>query len=319
MKTKPPAPAKEIRAVKGMEVRAASADKPGVIGTLTGYAATFGTDSQVMSSREHPRPFVERIAPGAFSRSLKDDGSIFMLWQHNEDTPLARSGSNLTLAEDARGLAFTADIPDTSTGRDLLANVRAGVIDANSFSFSVREGGEVWTKEEGRDIRTLTDVRLFEISPVVFPAYPDTTLAARAHSRFMQVCAEKPETRSYVMSAEDYLCCDPTLTPDAAFACEMLDQEFAELDAAQTYLRVNPSGALADYANATATDSAADIATLTAWIAANGATVNPDYAARMDAIATLNAQRSAPAKSSENATAAPLIAEWRRKIFALNR
>jgi phage head maturation protease len=50
-----------------------------------------------------------------------------------------------------------------------------------SFGFSVLAGGQVWEKDEQeRVVRTLTAVRLFDVSPVVFPAYPETAVAVRA-------------------------------------------------------------------------------------------------------------------------------------------
>lgn len=134
--------------------------------TFEGYAAVFNSPSE-------PLPFIERIAPGAFSRTLKDRSDIKLLWNHETGMPLAstRSGT-LTLTQDNRGLKVRAQLPNTQAGRDAAELVRTGVVDAMSFGFTVPEGGAEWS-ENGRE-RTLKSVRLFEVSIVSFPAYGAT-------------------------------------------------------------------------------------------------------------------------------------------------
>jgi hypothetical protein len=80
-----------------------------------------------------------------------------------------------------RGLAIEIDLPDTQTIRDLVAApIERGDVSQMSFGFSVRPGGQDWAKDdEGRVVRTLKKVRLFDVSPVTFPAYPQTDIAVR--------------------------------------------------------------------------------------------------------------------------------------------
>lgn len=177
----------ERRANKGVEVREAPADS-GFIGILEGYAAVFDSDSVEFDSRKGP--WVERIKPGAFARSLTEKPDVVALWSHRSDMPIART-PDLTLTEDERGLRVEIPLVDTGTNRDLLANVRAGIVDAMSFGFEVVK--DAWNKAEARAIRTLEDVVLHEVSAVVWPAYPDTTLAARSAEEFLQ-SEEEPET-----------------------------------------------------------------------------------------------------------------------------
>ena len=135
--------------------------------TFEGYAAVFNSDSA-------PLPFIERIAPGAFSRSLKRGrNDIKLLWNHETGEVLGstRAGT-LTLEEDSRGLKVKAHLPETTTGRDAAILLKRGDIDSMSFGFSVPAGGDEWS-DDGRT-RTLNSVRLHEVSIVAFPAYAAT-------------------------------------------------------------------------------------------------------------------------------------------------
>ena len=135
--------------------------------TFEGYAAVFNSDSA-------PLPFIERIAPGAFSRSLKRGrNDIKLLWNHETGEVLGstRAGT-LTLEEDSRGLKVKAHLPETSTGRDAAILLKRGDIDSMSFGFSVPAGGDEWSDDGST--RTLNSVRLHEVSIVAFPAYAAT-------------------------------------------------------------------------------------------------------------------------------------------------
>lgn len=150
----------ERRAV--VEIRAAGR-------RLEGYAATFGAEARLGS-------FVETIAPGAFRSALA--GDVLALLDHDPGKVLGRTKSGtLRLTEDARGLAFVLDLPDTQAGRDVLAQAERGDLGGMSFGFLVPAGGDTW---QG-DRRTLRTVNLKEISIVqAWPAYPDTELAVRS-------------------------------------------------------------------------------------------------------------------------------------------
>jgi len=134
---------------------------------FSGYAALFDSPSA-------PLPFTERIAPGAFKRSLKSRNNIFMFYNHDSGQVLAstRAGT-MTLTEDSRGLKVDAELANTSAGRDVAELLRRGDLDAMSFGFSVPSGGDSWN-DAGTE-RTLNSVRLFEVSVVAMPAYPETS------------------------------------------------------------------------------------------------------------------------------------------------
>ena len=180
----------EVRTLRGLEVRAADAAS-GLLGVLAGYASVFNSDSVAFPG--HEKPWIERVAPGAFKRTLTDKPDIYALWQHDPAQVIARSPDTLTLAEDERGLRVEINLPDTSTARDLLALVRAKIVDSMSFGFTVK--AEQWAAGDTHDTRTLIDVELFEVSAVVWPAYPDTALALRSHAEWRK-SSEVPSTTS---------------------------------------------------------------------------------------------------------------------------
>ena len=136
-----------------------------------GYAAMFDSPSK-------PLPFTERIAPGAFIRSLKSRNDIKLLWNHDTSEVLGstRSGT-LKLVEDERGLKVTAQLPNTTTGRDAAELLKRGDVDAMSFGFTIPRGGDDWS-EDGSE-RTLREVMLHEVSIVAFPAYEGTSGKAK--------------------------------------------------------------------------------------------------------------------------------------------
>ncbi len=142
--------------------------------TFTGYAAVFNSPSE-------PLPFIERIAPGAFKRSLKARNDIKLLWNHDTGAVLGstRAGT-LKLEEDNYGLRVTAVLPQTSLGNDVKVLVQRGDISAMSFGFSVPANGDSWNAE-GTE-RTLRSVRIHEVSIVAFPAYQQTAGTAAVRS-----------------------------------------------------------------------------------------------------------------------------------------
>jgi hypothetical protein len=82
----------------------------------------------------------------------------------------------MQLVEDDRGLKVTAQLPNTTRGRDVAELLRTKVIDSMSFGFNVIK--DSWSAD-GKT-RTLESVRLFEASIVSFAAYPATTATVRS-------------------------------------------------------------------------------------------------------------------------------------------
>jgi HK97 family phage prohead protease len=152
---------------------------------LSGYVVKIGVEARIGD-------FIEVIAAGAFRASLKGDGDILALVDHDRTKVLARTRSgNLKLAEDSTGLAFELSLPDTTAGRDALALAERGDLGGMSFGFLVPKGGEAWAGNR----RTLTAIDLREISVVsAWPAYPDTSVTARARTPLLNIASRYLET-----------------------------------------------------------------------------------------------------------------------------
>lgn len=138
---------------------------------LAGYAALYDTFSERIGGERFG--FRERIAPGAFRRTLDEGADIRALREHDPMLILGRTKSGtLEVREDAKGLYVEIDPPDTELGRETLELVRRGDLSQMSFGFTVPKGGDEWNDND--DERTLKDVDLFDVSVVAYPAYTDT-------------------------------------------------------------------------------------------------------------------------------------------------
>jgi len=149
--------------------------------TFTGYAAVFNQPSEDLGG------FREYVAPGAFTRSLKSRSEVKLLWNHDVGEPLASMrGGTMKLYEDERGLKVTAQLPNTSRGRDVAELIRTGVVDSMSFGFNVIR--DSWSKDG--TTRTLESVRLIEASVVSYPAYTQTAGTVSVRSAEAAISAD---------------------------------------------------------------------------------------------------------------------------------
>lgn len=185
-----PTPVVEYRSIHKLEIRAAA--KEGLIGTLVGYAAVFNSESQDFGG------WKEIIQPGAFARSLKEKPDVRAFYQHDTSKVLGRGAAGtLRLKEDDHGLAIEIDLIDTQENRDVLANVKAGNLDAMSFGMVPKEHTWDFNKDRGYDLRILKDVDLYEVSVVTWPAYEDTEVAVRSRNTFKEEQSSKKPTTPF--------------------------------------------------------------------------------------------------------------------------
>lgn len=156
----------EKRTVQLQNIEVRATDEP----QITGYAAVFDRPSVDMG-------FVEVIKPGAFANVLNDD--VRALYNHDVNYVLGRTtAGTLQLREDAHGLAVTITPPPTQWARDLLVSLQRGDINQMSFGFIVDR--DAWESTDTGTVRTIISIaRLFDVSLVTFPAYPDTSAALR--------------------------------------------------------------------------------------------------------------------------------------------
>lgn len=164
---------REVRIVSGgLEVRANDQNRA----TIRGYAAKFDVMSENLGG------FREKLSPGAFGDVLGND--VRALINHDPNLILGRTTSGTArIGEDSTGLWYEVDLPDTQPARDLAESIRRGDVSQSSFAFSVASGGDSWDEdtETGAVIRTVSKVgRLYDVSPVTYPAYPDATIGMRS-------------------------------------------------------------------------------------------------------------------------------------------
>ena len=131
---------------------------PDETGVFEGYASVFGVVDQGM----------DVVAPGAFAKTL-GKRQVKMLWQHDMAQPI---GVWEEVREDERGLFVKGRLlPDVDKGREAIALLKAGAIDSMSIGYRTIEAEAA--NVNGRGVRKLTEIDLFEISLVTFPMLPD--------------------------------------------------------------------------------------------------------------------------------------------------
>jgi hypothetical protein len=145
-----------------------------------GYAALFNSLSEEMWG------FREIIAPGSFNDTDMTD--VRALFNHDNNLLLARTSSGtLSIEVDENGLRYEFEAPKTSYGKDLVELMKRGDVSQSSFGFTIDRDGEYWEQRDGEDMPTryITRIKkLYDVSPVTYPAYPDTTVAVRSLEQF---------------------------------------------------------------------------------------------------------------------------------------
>lgn len=177
--------------------------------TLEGYAAVFNAWTDI---RDHLGVYKERISPGAFKRSIGQRTPVLQ-FDHGQH-PLIGSlplGSISALREDKNGLFVRARLSDNWLIEPVRDAIRDKAISGMSFRFRVVS--DTWNHDESE--RTINEVELLELGPVVFPAYEQTSVAVRSLVRVLD-----DETRTALVRE---------LTPEDE-ATEPADEREADLD-----------------------------------------------------------------------------------------
>jgi len=171
-------------AAAGVTIRDAAADAaPG----FSGYAAKFNERAAIGNPLTWG--FYEQVADGAFTKTLSEGDARFLV-DHDTRLVVSRtSADTLRLAQDKTGLATDSDLDTELTYvRDLVANLRNGNITGMSFGFEVKKDSwetvQVAETDDGdpveAELRTLLEIKLYEVSAVTFPAYESTEAKLRS-------------------------------------------------------------------------------------------------------------------------------------------
>ena len=141
-------------------------------GTISGYASTW--------TRE-PDSYGDIVAKGAFAEhiaQIKEEGRVLpFLFNHKADDLSAYIGTVIELKEDDHGLYFEGTFDDTPEGQRARELALDGRLCKFSFAYDVLEAGEV-TLEDGRKANELRKLNIHEVSLVMYPATPDTSVVS---------------------------------------------------------------------------------------------------------------------------------------------
>lgn len=139
---------------------------------VRGHLAVFNSPSEDLGG------FREVVAPGAFAKTLQE-ADIRALYNHDPNYVLGRNKSGtLQLLEDNDGLFVDVTPPETQWARDLMVSIKRGDVSQGSFAFRVVK--DKWEKKEDGSVeRVLNEVRLYDVSVVTYPAYPETDAYVR--------------------------------------------------------------------------------------------------------------------------------------------
>lgn len=147
--------------------------------TLAGYAAVFNSPTRIDSWEGR---FDETIARGAFSKTINARERVVVQFDHGKhpffgSLPLGRIEQ---MREDDHGLYVEVRLSDNWFTQPIRDAIRDEAVTGMSFRFSVPEGGDDWRQGAEVQERTIREVKLYELGPVVFPAYADTSVGVRS-------------------------------------------------------------------------------------------------------------------------------------------
>jgi hypothetical protein len=162
---------------------------------IDGYAAIYNSTSEEMGLFDR---FRERITPGAFDGVLTGDTRALI--NHDPNYVLGRTKSGtLKLFADQKGLRSVITPPDTQWARDLMISMKRGDIDQMSFGFKIAKGGARYEMNDGVRLQIIDKVSdLFDVSVVTFPAYPASTVSARAYMESLARQSPAPQRSALV-------------------------------------------------------------------------------------------------------------------------
>jgi len=177
---------------------------------IEGYGAVYYDPDDPGTEYKLWRDTYERIAAGAFDRAIQED-DVRSLFNHDANIVLGRNRSDpatLALRSDQTGLFYSVDPPDTQMARDqVITPIGRGDVSGSSFIFEVKR--VVWIEEERDDrevyIRQIEEVNLWEVGPVVFPAYQSTTTGVRVRGRDLaEIRAEHDRWKRSGLDGKDF-------------------------------------------------------------------------------------------------------------------
>lgn len=171
-------PGKDRREYRSMEltVRAGQGGEPSY--RVDGYASTFAPYKLFTMDGVD---YYERIQPNAFDGA--DLSDVVFRVDHTGRVYARSSNGTVEIYVDEHGLGNHTDLSRTATGRQLFEEIRVGNYPKMSFAFTVAAGGDHYEPET--HTRVIDKIaKVYDVSPVAFPANPDTELTVSARGYF---------------------------------------------------------------------------------------------------------------------------------------
>ncbi len=171
---------------------------------ITGYAAVYDRLSLDLGG------FREKILPGAFDKVLarqRGKQDVVALFNHDSNVLLGRTSSGtLELSSDDKGLKYSVTPP--ASRADLIELILRKDLRGSSFAFTVGTGGDAWSSDDKGSIRSVREVSgLFDVGPVVNPAYPDSSVQAalRSYEAWMETQNVKEIVKAPIASVRSWI------------------------------------------------------------------------------------------------------------------
>lgn len=162
---------------------------------VRGLVNPTGEWSQTLYDK-HGNPFIERVMPSVFENALKRGNDVKLLLEHDKNMLLARTNDEtLKLTETSRGLEMQANLVPSNQSEHIHALIKRGTLNNMSFGMVVLD--DSWTKEEGVNKRSITELALYECSIVSDPAYTQSTVEARSQNIIEDVEVPNLTERTY--------------------------------------------------------------------------------------------------------------------------
>lgn len=155
---------------------------------VEGYAAVFNQRALIWESEWSGWKYMEVIDRNAFAGADMTD-TVFKYNHGDVAMVLARASNNtLNLSVDDKGLRMSADIIDTTNGKDVYKLIKRGDLNKMSFAFTVKNERMEADKENKIYTRTITAFdKIYDVAVVDFPAYDGTSIQARSQEYFVDL------------------------------------------------------------------------------------------------------------------------------------
>lgn len=191
---------------------------------ITGYSAVFYSADRKGSEYQLWEDCVERIREGAFDRAISEGHDARALFNHDANNLLGRvSNKTCRLSVDKIGLKYEIDVnmadPDHTR---VVEKIKRGDLTGSSFAF--RPLRTTWEDKDGQvGVRWIEDLQLYDVGPVVYPAYEGSTTGLRSEDGRGHVEEEYRLWKESQIMENDVIETEPVVTEPVVEVTETTD------------------------------------------------------------------------------------------------